>query len=177
MTGVSFDRKSSKYRAYINFGGKRYFLGFFSSFGEAQAVRERAESAKQSGIVETLRFLFPTLELPDPDYFIPLGAIAFLDRQYSPINLAVDAIRTKGTFPTFPESEYSKALSEYLSSVSGRSESVWNILGYDSFFYLWTMKNMSFRAIASRNNCSVTTVIKYIFHSVNTLFHLNDDNF
>lgn len=174
MTGVSFDRKSSKYRAYINFGGKRYFLGFFSSFGEAQAVRQRAESAKQSGIVETLHFLFPTLELPDPDYFIPLGVTAF-DRQCSPITLAVDEIRKTGTFPTFPE--YSTILSEYFSSNSGRSESVWNKLGYDSFFYLWTMKNMSFRAIAKRKNCSVKTVIKYIFHSVNTVSHLNDDNF
>lgn len=176
MTGVSFDRKSSKYRAYINFGGKRYFLGFFSSFGEAQAVRKQAESAKQSGIVETLRFLFPSLEIPDPDYFIPLGATAFLSH-CSPINLAVDEIRKTGTFPTFPEESYSTSLSEYLSSVSGRYESVWNKLGYDSFFYLWTMKNMSLRAIATRYDCSVATVIKYIFHTVHTLSHLNDDNF
>lgn len=173
MTGVSFDRKSSKYRAYINFGGKRYFLGFFSSFGEAQAVREQAESAKQSGIVETLRFLFPTVQLPDPDYFIPLGAITF-GSYYSPLNVAIDEIRKTGTFPTFPESSCSRVLSEF---VSGRSESVWNILGYDSFFYLWTMKNMSLRSIANSHNCSVATVNKQIFHTIDTFLHLNDDNF
>ena len=47
VKGVCFNKMESKFRAYINVNGKRYYLGDFLEFEDAVAARKEAEGKAQ----------------------------------------------------------------------------------------------------------------------------------
>lgn len=58
-TGISYQQKSGKYRAYINFKRKQYHLGYYDQIEEAIKAREEAEKKIYGGFLEWYSSEYP----------------------------------------------------------------------------------------------------------------------
>lgn len=89
MKGVSYDTRSDKYRAYINFGGNRVYLGWFASRGDAETKRTALLQVKSQGLIPCLNALgLHTADVND-EYLLRLGANCLKTKALFPLSLAI----------------------------------------------------------------------------------------
>lgn len=59
VTGVSYFEKQGKYRAYINFQRKQYYLGLYEKIEDAIKARKAAEQNIYGNFLEWFRNTYP----------------------------------------------------------------------------------------------------------------------
>lgn len=156
MKGVSFDRKSSKYRAYVNFGGTRIYLGFFSSEQEATTKRQDMLNRKSKGLIPCIKYFYPTF-IPTPLWLLSLAIYSFFYPR-SPLSSALAALREEIQLPLISQS----SLASFGLSEQSVADSFLNKSLNNKTFRSWLLQNKSIRQLQRAQNRSNYSVFKEI---------------